>query len=105
MLKAAEQLEWPPLLWSRAPRWLVKVQGEPQRWGTFGGSLRHPEPAALQPVQGGAHAVAGPGRGSCVRGSVDKVFQTCRLNAKKACGDLQARSPSRICPYRGGVGI
>ena len=62
-LKAAEQLEWPPLLWSRAPRWLVKVQGEPQRWGTFGGSLRHPEPAALQQVQGGAHTIAGPGRG------------------------------------------
>ena len=64
-LKAAEQLEWPPLLWSRAPRWLVKVQGEPQRWGTFGGSLRHPEPDRLHcsrfrvvrmPLQGPAEA-------------------------------------------------
>ena len=62
--KAAEQLEClRSCVGSREPRWLVKVQGEPQRWGTFGGSLRHPEPAALQQVQGGAHTIAGPGRG------------------------------------------
>ena len=77
----------PPLLWSREPRWLVKVQGEPQRWGTFGGSLRHPEPAALQQVQGGAHTVATAERCACEearrRCRVDRVLKSCSNRPKK----------------------